>query len=323
MSTDPLDNHVLLTNQQGYQDNSGDLGKQDVARAKQLLDQAGWTSTDGGKTRTKNGKTLNLRFVITSTNDTYKQVAEIVQSQLAAVGVQITIVPVPGSDYYTKYVNTGDFDIAPVTFGGNAYPISTAQPEFANPTTGSDGTLNIQQNYGRIGDPEIDNLFTQALSTMDRDPDDRVREPGGRGDLEAGHDRAAVSAPADRGDELQAGELRCAGGAGHGLREPGVRERELISEVVLLPVVRTGGTTHALNGRSCKRVAGFGWRPASCWLLMIPSAGDEHILLSHPVRRLAHVHDIEAAVAQSRLQLLAFAETQGRFGGQTAPSGNR
>ncbi|MEY9893066.1 peptide/nickel transport system substrate-binding protein [Catenulispora sp. MAP5-51] len=168
VSTDPLNNHVLLTNQQGYQDNSGDLGTQDVARAKSLLDQAGWTSTDGGKTRSKDGKPLTLKLVIRSTNDTDKQLAEIMQSQLAAVGIQITIVPVPGSDYYTKYVNTGDFDIAPVTLGGNAYPISTAQPVFANPTTGSDGTLNIQQNYGRIGNTDIDNLFMQALSTMDR-----------------------------------------------------------------------------------------------------------------------------------------------------------
>ena len=167
VSTDPLNNHVLLTNVQGYQDDSGDLGKQDTARAKQLLDQAGWTSTDGGKTRTKNGKTLNLRFVISSTNDTSKQLAEIVQSQLADVGIRITIVPVPGSDFYNKYVNTGDFDIAPVTLGGNAYPISTAQPYFANPTQGTDGTLNIQQNYGRIGNADIDNLFTQALSTQD------------------------------------------------------------------------------------------------------------------------------------------------------------
>ena len=167
VSTDPLNNHVLLTNIQGYQDNSGNLGTQDVARAKQLLDQAGWTSTDGGKTRTKNGKALNLRFVISSTNDTSKQLAEIVQSQLAAVGIQITIVPVPGKDFYNKYVNTGDFDIAPVTMGGNAYPISTAQPVFANPAKAPDGTLNIQQNYGRIGSADIDNLFTQALSSQD------------------------------------------------------------------------------------------------------------------------------------------------------------
>ena len=173
VSTDPLNNHVLLTNDQGYQDNSGDLGTQDVARAKQLLDQAGWTSTDGGKTRAKDGKPLTLRFVINSTSDSNKQLAEIVQNQLAAIGVQVTIVPVPGDDYYTKYVNVGDFDIAQVIFGGNAYPLSTAQPEFANPTPGTGGALNIQQNYGRVGSPEIDNLFEQALSSLDRTQADK------------------------------------------------------------------------------------------------------------------------------------------------------
>ncbi|NUR62920.1 MAG: ABC transporter family substrate-binding protein [Catenulispora sp.] len=169
VSTDPLNNHVLLTNQKGYQDNSGDLGKSDPARAKSLLDQAGWTSDDGGKTRKKNGKLLDLRFTISSSNDASKQLAEIVQSQLADIGVKIDITPVPGGDYYTKYVDTGDFDIAPVTMGGNAYPISTAEPVFANPTTGTDGKLNIQQNYGRVGSKEIDGLLNQALSSLDRD----------------------------------------------------------------------------------------------------------------------------------------------------------
>ena len=169
VSTDPLNNHVLLTNQKGYQDNSGDLGKPDPARAKSLLDQAGWTSDDGGKTRKKNGKVLELRFTISSSNDTSKQLAEIVQSQLADIGVKIDITPVPGKDFYTKYVETGDFDIAPVTMGGNAYPISTAEPVFANPTTGTDGKLNIQQNYGRVGSKEIDDLLNQALSSLDRD----------------------------------------------------------------------------------------------------------------------------------------------------------
>jgi len=169
VSTDPLNNHVLLTNQKGYQDNSGDLGKSDPARAKSLLDQAGWTSTDGGHTRAKDGKTLTLRFTISSSNDASKQLAEIVQSQLADIGVKIDITPVPGGDYYTKYVDTGDFDIAPVTLGGNAYPISTAEPVFANPVAGTDGKLSIQQNYGRVGSEEIDALFTKALSSLDRD----------------------------------------------------------------------------------------------------------------------------------------------------------
>lgn len=167
VSTAPLNNHIFFTNQQGYQDNSGGLGPFDPDKARQLLDSDGWVSTDGGKTRSKNGQKLNLRFVISSSNDTSSQVAQIVQSQLAAVGVGITIVPVPGGDYYTKYVNTGDFDIAPVTLGGNAYPISTAVPTFIKPTTDSTGQLNIQQNYSRVGTDQIDQLLDAAISQLD------------------------------------------------------------------------------------------------------------------------------------------------------------
>jgi peptide/nickel transport system substrate-binding protein len=167
VSTEPLNNHVFFTNQNGYQDNSGDLGKFDPARAKQLLDTAGWKSTDGGKTRSKDGQQLKLRYVISSTNDTTKQIAEIVQSQLADIGVTADIVPVPGKDYYNKYVNTGAFDIALVTLGGNAYPISNAVSVFVKPKTGTDGKLDIQQNYSRVGTDEIDQLFGQATTQLD------------------------------------------------------------------------------------------------------------------------------------------------------------
>ena len=167
VSTEPFDNHIFFTNQNGYQDNSGDLGKFNPDKAKQLLDAAGWKSADGGKTRTKDGQPLKLRYVISSTNDTTKQVSEIVQSQLADIGVTADIVPVPGKDYYNKYINTGDFDLALVTLGGNAYPISTAVSTFVKPKTGADGKLDIQQNYSRVGTDEIDQLFAQATSQLD------------------------------------------------------------------------------------------------------------------------------------------------------------
>jgi peptide/nickel transport system substrate-binding protein len=162
-----LDNHVYFLNQNGYQDNSGPLGVFQPQRAGQLLDQAGWKLAPGATTRTKDGKPLTLRFLVSSTSDTTKQVGALVQNQLAKIGVAVAIQSVPGADFYNKYVNTGDFDIAPVTLGGNAYPISTAVPVFANPTRASDGSLNIQQNYSRIGTPQIDQLLQQAGSTLD------------------------------------------------------------------------------------------------------------------------------------------------------------
>jgi peptide/nickel transport system substrate-binding protein len=163
----PLDNHVFFLNQKGYQDNSGDLGKYGPARAKQLLDQAGWTASADGRTRSKNGQQLTLRFLSNSTSDTTKQIADLVQDQLGQIGITVSIQPVSGADFYNKYVDTGNFDIAPITLGGNAYPISTAQPVFANPKPAQGGGLLIQQNYSRVGSDHIDQLFQQALAALD------------------------------------------------------------------------------------------------------------------------------------------------------------
>src|SRR5207253_10302121 len=58
----PLNNHILMSNQTGYRDNPGDVGKYDPAKAKQLLDAAGWTLE--GNVRKKNGRTLEIRCVI-------------------------------------------------------------------------------------------------------------------------------------------------------------------------------------------------------------------------------------------------------------------
>ncbi len=39
---EPLNNHIFMTNQRGYRDNSGEIGKYDPEKAARLLDEAGW-----------------------------------------------------------------------------------------------------------------------------------------------------------------------------------------------------------------------------------------------------------------------------------------
>ena len=78
-----LDNHIFMRNQQGYQDNSGDLSKPDVDGANKQLDAAGWTRTGDG-TRTKDGKPLSIRFVIPSGVATSAQESQLVQGMLEA-----------------------------------------------------------------------------------------------------------------------------------------------------------------------------------------------------------------------------------------------
>ncbi|MBW0010967.1 MAG: ABC transporter family substrate-binding protein, partial [Pseudonocardiales bacterium] len=81
----PLGNHLFLADQNGYQDNSGDLGRYDPARAGALLDEAGWRLTDG--VRTRDGKALTIRYVFPAQVTQEEQTAELVQGMLSTIGV--------------------------------------------------------------------------------------------------------------------------------------------------------------------------------------------------------------------------------------------
>ncbi len=63
----------------------------DPERARELLDEAGWTDLDGdGMRENANGKPLRLEILTNQGNDLRKQISEIMQAQLADVGVDVT-----------------------------------------------------------------------------------------------------------------------------------------------------------------------------------------------------------------------------------------
>jgi peptide/nickel transport system substrate-binding protein len=86
---------------------------------------------------------------------------------LAKVGVGVTVRAVPAADFFSKQITPGAFDLAVFAWGGRPFPISINESIFANPVRGSDGELNIQQNYARIGSAEIDALFRRANAELD------------------------------------------------------------------------------------------------------------------------------------------------------------
>jgi peptide/nickel transport system substrate-binding protein len=157
-----LDNHIFMRNQTGYQDNAGDLSKPDVAGANAQLDKAGWTRTSDTATRTKNGKPLAINFVIPSGVATSAQESQLVQSMLAKIGVKVNIQTVPTDGFFDKYVSPGNFDLTVFSWIGTPFPISSSSSIYAEPK-GSE----IQQNYARVGSPEIDKLFDDATHELD------------------------------------------------------------------------------------------------------------------------------------------------------------
>ena len=156
-----LDNHIFMANQAGYQDNAGALDKVDVDGANKQLDAAGWTRS-GDATRTKGGQNLTIRFVIPSGVATSAQEAQLVQTMLQKVGAQVDIQTVPVGDLFDKYITPGDFDMTVFAWLGTPFPISSSSSIYGEPKGG-----DIQQNYARIGSPEIDALFAKATSELD------------------------------------------------------------------------------------------------------------------------------------------------------------
>jgi len=151
-----IGNHFFMPSQDGYKDNSADYGRFDVDRARQLLDQAGWALGPDGKTRTKDGAKLSLVYVVNASGST--DLAQLIQNMLAQAGITVELRKVPGNDFFAKYVNVGAFDLVSFRNVDNIFP------SLLFPVYRSDG----EQNYGKIGTPEIDALLDQAGAEVDR-----------------------------------------------------------------------------------------------------------------------------------------------------------
>ncbi|GAA2385974.1 ABC transporter family substrate-binding protein [Nonomuraea africana] len=156
-----LNNHLYMNTHKGYVDNSGELGTYNPEKAKQLLDAAGWKMQ--GEYRAKDGKELELRFIVPATLPLAKQEGELTQAMLKDVGVRVKIVPVPDDKFFDDYVTPGNFDLVPFSWIGTPFP-NGALPQIYKQPTSKD---NFGSNFPRIGSPELDTLIEQAAGEMD------------------------------------------------------------------------------------------------------------------------------------------------------------
>jgi peptide/nickel transport system substrate-binding protein len=152
-----LDSHIWMNNQDQYKSSCGDFCNRDTAKAATLLEGAGFTKGADGF-YAKNGKTLNLQFVISSGTKTQEDEAAIQQKALQQAGIKATIKPVPSDPYFPDYITPGKFDLAVFTWIGTPFPISSSKSIY---------TSNGAQNYSKIGTKEIDDLFTQVTQELD------------------------------------------------------------------------------------------------------------------------------------------------------------
>ena len=152
----PLNNHIFVAGQKGYRDNSAVVAF-DPDKAKSELDTLGWKLN--GEFREKDGKQLVIRDVL-PTRRARGNSARSPRTTLAQIGVKLVLDAKPGNNFFSQYINTGDFDIAQFSWVGDAFPLGGLTQIFAS---GGDS------NFGKIGSPEIDAKIEAVLDELDQD----------------------------------------------------------------------------------------------------------------------------------------------------------
>lgn len=150
----PLNNHIYVAGQEGYQDNSGVVAF-DPEKAKQELDDLGWRMN--GQFRERDGKQLVIRDVLFDSLGT-RQYAQIAQNNLAQIGVKLDLDIRPAQGFFTDYITVGNFDIAQFSWSGDAFPLSSLTQIYR---TGA------ESNFGNISSPEIDAKIEETVSELD------------------------------------------------------------------------------------------------------------------------------------------------------------
>ena len=135
----------------------------DPARAKQLLDEAGFTDPDGDGPRMRFAKPVVYK--VSGSSIAGRQYAGVIQNYLKNVGIPVEI-QTPEANTLFDELRRGNFQIAYSQWvGGNQDPIFYkdlfATSEIPTETRPS-------RNRSRYSNPELDKLLEEAVNTFDR-----------------------------------------------------------------------------------------------------------------------------------------------------------
>lgn len=131
----------------------------------------------------KDGKALSLRFVLPSGpgSESLRTVGDKIVQMLDAIGIRTEVTKVADQSFFKDHIASGAYDLALYSWPATAFPATDARPIFAKPEPASDGSLLVEQNYARVGTDRIDQLFDQAVATLDEEEArDLVRQADAR-----------------------------------------------------------------------------------------------------------------------------------------------
>ncbi|MFZ9884681.1 MAG: ABC transporter family substrate-binding protein [Ilumatobacteraceae bacterium] len=153
----PNNNHVFLDGTACNQDNTGTLGKRNLAAAAKLLDDAGWVKGADG-IRSKGGTRLSVKLIYPSGNDNRRDTVLLATAMAKESGIELVPTLIPSADYFSKYVLVSNFEMAIFAWVGTNFPIASSPNLYK---------VGGAQNFGNIGSAAIDALFAKANNILD------------------------------------------------------------------------------------------------------------------------------------------------------------
>ena len=153
----PNNNHVFLDGTSCNQDNTGNLGKRDLVAAAKLLDGAGWAKGADG-IRAKGGTRLSVKLIYPSGNDNRRDTVLLATAMAKEAGIELVPTLIPTADYFGKYVLVSKFEMAIFAWVGTNFPIASSPNLYK---------IGGAQNFGNIGNADIDATFAKANNILD------------------------------------------------------------------------------------------------------------------------------------------------------------
>jgi len=124
--------------------------------ANKLLDEAGWTQRGADGIRMKDGKRLTANWIAwTPVSDDHAALANAIQSDLKAVGFEVTRETLEPGAYNEKY--------GPRTFDLTDWDFSGVDPDLLRSHLATDGF----QNASSVSDPKLDQLLKDGIAATD------------------------------------------------------------------------------------------------------------------------------------------------------------
>lgn len=136
--------------------------RHDPAKARGLLEEAGWTDQDGDGVRERQGEPF--RFTLVTNNDPQREaIARALVQAWSRVGLDVALQVVDDATLVRDHLRPRNFEA--VLFAWQNLPADPdPYPMWHSTQAGEDG-----QNYGQVSDREMDELIEQARRIADRD----------------------------------------------------------------------------------------------------------------------------------------------------------